>query len=156
MTLSSWCLAFIPHRSAFQQASAQPCYLLPTLSPGRPPGAHLGRVPSWTRQPAPAVGPGRPPAPCAPPDPHCPARTPTVSGRVWAFIPTSGLTPAIPHPAAAPWSTAPPDPATPQVDMLLQFLIFCSLMAFGIGVPTLSVGPIWKILQKAFRKFPWL
>lgn len=96
-------LAFIPppRRSALHQASTQPCYLLPTLSPGRSPGAHLSRVPSRTRQPAASDRLGHPPAPGTPSAPHCPARAPSVPGCAGASIPTSGLTPAIPHPAAA-------------------------------------------------------
>ena len=111
------CLCF-SNRSTLQQASAQPCYLLPTLSPGRPSGPHPGRFPPRTRQPAPADGPGRPPAPpCTPPGPHCPARAPSVSGCAGGFIPTSGFTPAVPHPAAAPGSAAPQDSAALQVVM---------------------------------------
>lgn len=115
-----WTLAFISHRSALHQASAQPCYLLPTLSPGFFPGAHLCRVPSRTRQPAPADRAGHPPAPGTPPAPHCPAHTPSVPGCAGAPIPTSGLTPAIPHPAAASRSAAPQDPATLQVNLQLN------------------------------------
>lgn len=110
-----WSLAFIPNRSALHQASTQPCYLLPTLSPGCSPGAHLSWVSSRPCQPAPADRPGHPPAPDPPSTPHCPAGTPSVSGCAGAFIPTSGLTPAIPHPAAAPRSAASQDPPTLQV-----------------------------------------
>lgn len=88
-------------RSTLHQASTQPCYLLPTLSPGLSPGAHLSRVPTRTRQPAASNRPDHPPAPSAPSTPHCPACPPSVPGCPGASIPTSGLTPAIPHPAAA-------------------------------------------------------
>lgn len=106
-----------PRRSALHQASTQPCYLLPTLSPGRSPGTHLSRVPSRTRQPAASDRPGHPPAPGTPSAPHCPARAPSVPGCAGASIPTSGLTPAIPHPAAASWSAAPQDSPTLQVQL---------------------------------------
>lgn len=105
------------HRSTLHQASAQPCYLLPTFSPGRSPGAHLSWVPSRTCQPAPTDRPSHPPAPGTPPTPYCPACTCSVSGCAGASIPTSGLTPAIPHPAAAPGSAAPQDPPAPQVKL---------------------------------------
>lgn len=106
------------HRSTLHQASTQPCYLLPTLSPGCSPGTHLSRVPTRTRQPAASERPGHPPAPGTPSAPHCPACTPSVPGCAGASIPTSGLTPAIPHPAAASWSAAPQDPPTLQVEPL--------------------------------------
>lgn len=115
--LSSHRFTFISRRSALHQASTQPCYLLPTLSPGHSPGAHLSRVPSRTRQPAASDRPGRPPAPGTPPAPHCPARAPSVPGCAGASIPTSGLTPAIPHPAAASRSAAPQDPPALQVQI---------------------------------------
>lgn len=103
-----------PRRSTLHQASTQPCYLLPTLSPGCSPGSHLSRVPSRTRQPAASDRPGHPPAPGTPSAPHCPACAPSVPGCAGASIPTSGLTPAIPHPAAAPRSAAPQDPPALQ------------------------------------------
>lgn len=117
-TLTPLRLSPPPRRSALHQASTQPCYLLPTLSPGRSPGAHLSRVPSRTRQPAASDRLGHPPAPGTPSAPHCPARAPSVPGCAGASIPTSGLTPAIPHPAAASWSAAPQDSPTLQVQLL--------------------------------------
>lgn len=107
----------ISRRSTLHQASTQPCYLLPTLSPGLSPGAHLSRVPTRTRQPAASDRPGHPPAPGTPSAPHCPACT-SVPGCSGASIPTSGLTPAIPHPAAASWSAAPQDSPAFQVELL--------------------------------------
>lgn len=104
-------------RSTLHQASTQPCYLLPTLSPGLSPGAHLSRVPTRTRQPAASDRPGHPPAPGTPSAPHCPACTPSVPGCSGASIPTSGLTPAIPHPAAASRSAAPQDSPAFQVEL---------------------------------------
>lgn len=105
-------------RSTLHQASTQPCYLLPTLSPGLSPGAHLSRVPTRTRRPAAADRPGHPPAPGASSAPHRPACAPPVPGCSGASIPTSGLTPAIPHPAAASRSAAPQDSPAFQVEVL--------------------------------------
>lgn len=113
-------VAFIPCRSTLHKASTQPCYLLPTLSPGCCPGARVSRVPPRTRQPAAPDGPGPPPALGAPSAPHCPASYPSVPGCPGASLPTSGLTPAIPHPAAASGSAAPQDPPTLQVKLGLQ------------------------------------
>lgn len=105
-------------RGPFQQASAQPCYLLPTLPPWSP-NPNVRRLP-----PAPpesvAAGHDGPPAA------HTPARLtaaaaphasadPAVPGRPGPPLPTSGLTPAVPHPAADPRGPAPAHPPPLQV-----------------------------------------
>lgn len=112
----------ISRRSTLHQASTQPCYLLPTLSPGIPPGAHLRRVLTGTCRPAATNRPGCPPAPGTPSTPHRPACTPSVPGCSRTSIPTSGLTPAIPHPATASRSAAPQD--SPAFQVLFSGIVF--------------------------------
>ncbi|KAK1883937.1 E3 ubiquitin-protein ligase RNF165, partial [Dissostichus eleginoides] len=83
-------------------------------SPGRSSGPPLSRVSSGTPAPSEWFGPHLTPAPPPPGAPHGPACTPAVPGCARTSIPTSGFTPAIPHPAATPGGHAPPDPAPLQ------------------------------------------
>lgn len=105
-------------RCSLSKVSACPCYLLPAFPPGSPAPA-LRRLRPASRGAA-AAGAGSPHGPRAPAQrPPAPApgagASPALPGRRRALLPTSGATPAIPPPAAAPRGTAPPAHAPSQV-----------------------------------------
>lgn len=105
-------------RCSFSKVSASPCYLLPALPPGSPASA-LRRLHPASRSAAPARAdpPHGPRAPAQWPPAPAPGAgaSPALPGRGRTLLPTSGASPAIPPPAAAPRGTAPPAHAPSQV-----------------------------------------